>query len=129
MKSFLFFFLFSFPIASLADVINLKCFNQVAIKISKDNLVFKENRLIRFSLGESSKLAKMSAKGYPLIEFDLEVTATHYNIGQYKSALKKELIIIFSIDRSTLKMEQDSFSSKLNVSKDIRMCVLEEKLS
>ena len=110
----------------LADVINLKCFNQVAIKISKDNLVFKENRLIRFSLGESSKLAKMSAKGYSLIEFDLDITPTHYNIGQYKSELKEDLIVVFSIDRTTLKMEQDSFSQP-NTSKDKRVCILEEQ--
>ena len=129
MKIFLIICSLFLPITGLAEVINFKCFNQLTVKISKDNYDFKENRVVRFSLGVSSKLAKMSAKGYPLIEFDLDITATHYNIGQYKSALKKDLIVVFSIDRNTLRMEQDSFSSKLNVSKDIRMCVLEEKLS
>ena len=111
--------------ASLADVINLKCFNQIVVKTSKDNVFFKENRVVRFSLGESSKLARMSAKGYSLIEFDLDVTPTHYNIGQYKSELKEDLIVVFSIDRTTLKMEQDSFSQP-NTSKDKRVCILEE---
>ena len=76
-----------------------------------------KNRLIKFSLGESSKLAKMSAKGYPLIEFDLKVTDNHYLIGQYKSHLKKELIPIFSINRSTLIVEKDSFFVKQNLPK------------
>ena len=127
MKRFLFLFLFFLPIAGLADVINLKCSHQLAVTISKDDLVFKESRVVRFSLGENSKLAKMSAKGYPLIEFDLDVTPTHYNIGQYKSALKKDLIVVFSIDRTTLKMEQDSFSSQTNAPRDKRTCILEEK--
>jgi len=127
MKSYLFLFLFFLPIASFADVVNLKCSNQLAVKISKDDLVFKENRVVRFSLGESSKLAKMSAKGYPLIEFDLDITPTHYNIGQYKSALKKDLIVVFSIDKTTLNMEQDSFSSRNNAPRDKRTCILEEK--
>ena len=127
MKSYLFLFLFFLPIAGFADVVNLKCSNQLAVKISKDDLVFKENRVVRFSLGESSKLAKMSAKGYPLIEFDLDITPTHYNIGQYKSALKKDLIVVFSIDKTTLNMEQDSFSSRNNAPRDKRTCILEEK--
>ena len=126
MKSYIFLFLIFLPIVGLADVINLKCFNQVVVKISKDNIFFKENRVVRFSLGESSKLARMSAKGYSLIEFDLDVTPTHYNIGQYKSELKEDLIVVFSIDRTTLKMEQDSFSSQPNNSKDKRVCTLEK---
>jgi hypothetical protein len=109
----------------LADVINLKCFNQIADRISEENIFYKENRVVRFSLGESSKLAKMSGKGYSLIEFDLDITPTHYNIGQYKSELKEDLIVVFSIDRTTLKMEQDSFSQP-NTSKDKRVCILEE---
>ena len=50
-----------------------------------------------------------------------------YNIGQYKSALKKDLIVVFSIDRTTLKMEQDSFSSQTSAPRDKRTCILEEK--
>ena len=126
MKSYIFLFFIFLPIVGLADVINLKCFNQLAVKISKDNIAFKENRVVRFSLGENSKLARMSVKGYSLIEFDLDVTPTHYNIGQYKSELKEDLIVVFSIDRTTLKMEQDSFSSQPNNSKDKRVCILEE---
>ena len=126
MKIFLIICSLFLPITGLAEVINFKCFNQLTVKISKDNYDFKENRVVRFSLGVSSKLAKMSAKGYPLIEFDLDITATHYNIGQYKSALKKDLIVVFSIDRNTLRMEQDSFSSKPSAPKDKRICILEE---
>ena len=111
----------------MADVINIKCSHQLAVTISKDDLVFKESRVVRFSLGENSKLAKMSAKGYSLIEFDLDVTPTHYIIGKYKSALKKDLIVVFSIDRTTLKMEQDSFSSQTSAPTDKRTCILEEK--
>lgn len=116
----------SFPMTMVADVINLKCSNQLAVKISKDNVVFRENRVVRFSLGENSNIAKMSTKGYSLIEFDLDVTPTHFNIGQYKSAQKKDLIVIFSIDKKTLKIEQDSFSSTQNILKDKRQCILEE---
>ena len=116
----------SFPMTMVADVINLKCSNQLAVKISKDNVVFRENRVVRFSLGENSNIAKMSTKGYSLIEFDLDVTPTHFNIGQYKSTQKKDLIVIFSIDKKTLKIEQDSFSSKQNILKDKRQCILEE---
>ena len=127
MKNYLILFLFFLPITGLTEVINLKCSNQLTVKISKDNLDFKENRIVRFSLGENSKVAKMSAKGYPLIEFDLDITPTHYNIGQFQSALKKDLIVVFSIDRTTLKMEQDSFSSKTNVLRDKRSCIVERK--
>ena len=115
----------SSPIA-ITEVINLTCFNEGQVHKEQKDWTVGKNRLIKFNLGESSKLAKMSAKGYPLIEFDLKVTDTHYLIGQYKSHLKKELIPIFSINRSTLMVEKDSFFAKQNLSKDPRECLIEE---
>ena len=76
------------PIA-ITEVINLTCFNEGQIHKEQKDWTVGKNRVVKFNLGESSKLAKMSAKGYPLIEFDLKVTDTHYLIGQYKSHLKK----------------------------------------
>ena len=111
------------PIA-VTEVINLTCFNEA--QIHKEQKEWTVGRLIKFNLGESSKLAKMSAKGYPLIEFDLKVTDNHYLIGQYKSHLKKELIPIFSINRSTLIVEKDSFFAKQNLPKEPRECLIEE---
>ena len=113
------------PIA-ITEVINLTCFNEGQVHKEQKNWTVGKNRLIKFSLGESSKLAKMSAKGYPLIEFDLKVTDTHYLIGEYKSHLKKELIPIFSINRSTLIVETDSFFSQQNLPKEPRECLIEE---
>ena len=113
------------PLA-LSEVINLTCFNEGQVHKEQKNWTVGKNRLIKFSLGESSKLAKMSAKGYPLIEFDLKVTDTHYLIGQYKSHLKKELIPIFSINRTTLIVEKDSFFAKQNLPKEPRECLIEE---
>ena len=113
------------PIA-ITEVINLTCFNEGQIHKEQKDWTVGKNRLIKFNLGESSKLAKLSAKGYPLIEFDLKVTDTHFLIGQYKSHLKKELIPIFSINRSTLIVEKDSFFSKQNSPKEPRKCLMEE---
>ena len=112
------------PIA-ITEVINLTCFNEGQIHKEQKEWTVGKNRLIKFNLGESSKLAKMSAKGYPLIEFDLKVTDTHFLIGQYKSHLKKELIPIFSINRSTLIVETDSFFSQQNSPKEPRKCLIE----
>ena len=116
----------SIPSLALAEVINLTCFNEGQIHKEKKDWTVGKIRTIKFNLGESSKLAKMSAKGYPLIEFDLKVTDTHFLIGQYKSHLKKELIPIFSINRSTLIVEKDSFFSKQNLPKEPRKCLMEE---
>ena len=113
------------PLA-LAEVINLTCFNEGQIHKEQKDWTVGKNRVIKFNLGESSKLAKMSAKGYPLIEFDLKVTDTHFLIGQYKSHLKKDLIPIFSINRSTLIVETDSFFSQQNLPKEPRKCLMEE---
>ena len=113
------------PIA-VTEVINLTCFNEGQIHKEQKDWTVGKNRVIKFNLGESSKLAKMSAKGYPLIEFDLKVTDTHFLIGQYKSHLKKDLIPIFSINRSTLIVETDSFFSQLNLPKEPRKCLMEE---
>ena len=113
------------PIA-ITEVINLTCFNEGQIHKEQNDWTVGKNRVIKFSLGESSKLAKMSAKGYPLIEFDLKVTDNHYLIGQYKSHLKEELIPIFSINRSTLIVEKDSFFAKQNLPKEPRECLIEE---
>ena len=110
----------------LTEVINLTCFNEGQVHKDLKDWTVGKNRVVKFNLGKSSKLAKMSAKGYPLIEFDLKVTDTHYLIGQYKSHLKKELIPIFSINRSTLIVEKDSFFAKQNLSKDPRECLIEE---
>ena len=111
------------PLA-LSEVINLTCFNYGQVHKVQKNWTVCKNRLIKFNLGESSKLAKMSAKGYPLIEFDLKVTDTHFLIGEYKSHLKKELIPIFSINRSTLIVETDSFFSQQNLPKEPRKCLI-----
>lgn len=113
------------PIA-ITEVINLTCFNEGQVHKEQKDWTVGKNRLIKFNLGESSKLAKMSAKGYPLIEFDLKVTDTHFLIGEYKSHLKKELIPIFSINRSTLIVETDSFFSQQNLPKEPRKCLIEE---
>jgi len=113
------------PIA-ITEVINLTCFNEGQIHKEQKDWTVGKNRVIKFNLGESSKLAKMSAKGYPLIEFDLKVTDTHFLIGQYKSHLKKDLIPIFSINRSTLIVETDSFFSQQNLPKEPRKCLMEE---
>ena len=113
------------PLA-LAEVINLTCFNEGQIHKEQKDWTVGKNRVIKFNLGESSKLAKMSAKGYPLIEFDLKVTDTHFLIGQYKSHLKKDLIPIFSINRSTLIVETDSFFSQQNLPKEPRKCLMDE---
>ena len=113
------------PLA-LTEVINLTCFNEGQVHNDLKDWTVGKNRVVKFNLGESSKLAKMSAKGYPLIEFDLKVTDTHYLIGQYKSHLKKELIPIFSINRSTLIVETDSFFSQQNLPKEPRKCLMEE---
>ena len=113
------------PIA-ITEVINLTCFNEGQIHKEQKEWTVGKTRVVKFNLGESSKLAKMSAKGYPLIEFDLKVTDTHFLIGQYKSHLKKELIPIFSINRSTLIVEKDSFFSKQNFPKEPRKCLMEE---
>jgi hypothetical protein len=113
------------PLAT-SKVINLICFNEGQIHNEGKDWTVGKNRVVKFNLGESSKLAKMSAKGYPLIEFDLKVTDTHYLIGQYKSHLKKELIPIFSINRSTLIVEKDSFFAKQNLPKEPRECLIEE---
>ena len=113
------------PLA-LTEVINLTCFNEGQVHNDLKDWTVGKNRVVKFNLGESSKLAKMSAKGYPLIEFDLKVTDTHYLIGQYKSHLKKELIPIFSINRSTLIVEKDSFFAKQKLPKEPRECLMEE---
>ena len=94
--------LLSISSLALSEVINLTCFNEGQIHKEKKDWTVGKIREIKFNLGESSKLAKMSAKGYPLIEFDLKVTDTHFLIGQYKSHLKKELIPIFSITNYTI---------------------------
>ena len=116
----LFSLLIFFPSFSISEVINLKCFNEV-----QEQHGYIKTRVVRFSLGEFSKLARMSAKGYPLVEFDLDITPTHYLIGQYKSASKEDLITIFSINKTTLTLEQDSFFSQQNAPKDRRSCVIE----
>ena len=113
------------PLA-ITEVINLTCFNEGQVHKEQKGWTVGKNRLIKFNLGESSKLAKLSAKGYPLIEFDLKVTDTHFLIGEYKSHLKKELIPIFSINRSTLIVETDSFFSQQNLPKEPRKCLIEE---
>ena len=118
--------LLSISSLALSEVINLTCFNEGQIHNDQKDWTVGKIRAIKFNLGESSKLAKMSAKGYPLIEFDLKVTDTHFLIGQYKSHLKKELIPIFSINRSTLIVEKDSFFSKQNSPKEPRECLVEE---
>ena len=118
--------LLSISSLALSEVINLTCFNEGQIHKEKKDWTVGKIREIKFNLGESSKLAKMSAKGYPLIEFDLQVTNSHFLIGQYKSHLKKELIPIFSINRSTLIVEKDSFFSKQNFPKKPRKCLMEE---
>ena len=113
------------PIA-ITEVINLTCFNEGQIHKEQKEWTVGKTRVVKFNLGESSKLAKMSAKGYPLIEFDLKVTDTHFLIGQYKSHLKKDLIPIFSINRSTLIVETDSFFSQQNLPKEPRKCLMDE---
>ena len=113
------------PIA-ITEVINLTCFNEGQIHKEQKEWTVGKTRVVKFNLGESSKLAKMSAKGYPLIEFDLKVTDTHFLIGEYKSHLKKELIPIFSINRSTLIVETDSFFSQQNLPKEPRKCLMAE---
>lgn len=113
------------PLA-LTEVINLTCFNEGQVHNDLKDWTVGKNRVVKFNLGESSKLAKMSAKGYPLIEFDLKVTDTHFLIGQYKSHLKKDLIPIFSINRSTLIVETDSFFSQQNLPKEPRKCLMDE---
>ena len=118
--------LLSISSLALSEVINLTCFNEGQVHQEKKDWTVGKIRAIKFNLGESSKLAKMSAKGYPLIEFDLKVTDTHFLIGQYKSHLKKELIPIFSINRSTLIVEKDSFFSKQNLPKEPRKCLMED---
>ena len=112
------------PLA-LSEVINLTCFNEGQVHKEQKNWTVGKNRLIKFNLGESSKLAKMSAKGYPLIEFDLKVTDTYFLIGQYKSHLKVDLIPIFIINKSTLIVETDSFFSQQNLPKEPRKCLIE----
>ena len=113
------------PLA-LSEVINLTCFNEGQVHKEQKDWTVGKNRLIKFNLGESSKLAKMSAKGYPLIEFDLKVTDTYFLIGQYKSHLKVDLIPIFVINKSTLIVETDSFFSQQNLPKEPRKCLIEE---
>ena len=125
MKVFLFISLFSISQFVLSEVINLTCFNQGQVHQGKNDWEVGKNRIVKFSLGESSKLAKMSAKGYPLIEFDLKVTDTHFLIGQYKSQLKKELIPLFMINKETLMLEKDSFFSKDYSLRDSRECLIE----
>ena len=118
-------FLSTSPLA-LSEVINLTCFNEGQVHKEQKDWTVGKNRLIKFNLGESSKLAKMSAKGYPLIEFDLKVTDTYFLIGQYKSHLKVDLIPIFIINKSTLIVETDSFFSQQNLPKEPRKCLIEE---
>ena len=113
------------PIA-ITEVINLTCFNEGQIHNEDKSWTVGKNRVVKFTLGEASKLAKMSAKGYPLIEFDFKVTEDFYLIGQYKSQLKKELIPIFSINRNTLTVEKDSFFAKQHLSTEPRKCLTEE---
>ena len=125
MKVFLFISLFSISQFVLSEVINLTCFNQGQVHQGKNDWEVGKNRIVKFSLGENSKLAKMSAKGYPLIEFDLKVTDTHFLIGQYKSQLKKELIPLFMINKETLMLEKDSFFSKDYSLRDSRECLIE----
>ena len=117
--------LISSPLAS-SKVINLICFNEGQIHNEDKSWTVGKNRVVKFTLGEASKLAKMSAKGYPLIEFDFKVTEDFYLIGQYKSQLKKELIPIFSINRNTLTVEKDSFFAKQHLSTESRKCLIEE---
>ena len=112
------------PLA-LSELINLTCFNEGQVHKEQKDWTVGKNRLIKFNLGESSKLAKMSAKGYPLIEFDLKVTDTYFLIGQYKSHLKVDLIPIFIINKSTLIVETDSFFSQQNLPKEPRKCLIE----
>ena len=125
MKVFLFISLFSISQFVLSEVINLTCFNQGQVHHGKNDWEVGKNRIVKFSLGENSKLAKMSAKGYPLIEFDLKVSDTHFLIGQYKSQLKKELIPLFMINKETLMLEKDSFFSKDYSLRDSRECLIE----
>ena len=113
------------PLAS-SKVINLICFNEGQIHNEDKSWTVGKNRVVKFTLGEASKLAKMSAKGYPLIEFDFKVTEDFYLIGQYKSHLKKELIPIFSINRNTLTVEKDSFFAKQHLTTESRKCLIEE---
>ena len=115
----------SIPPLALSEVINLTCFNEGQVHKEQKDWTVGKNRLIKFNLGESSKLAKMSAKGYPLIEFDLKVTDTYFLIGQYKSHLKVDLIPIFIINKSTLIVETDSFFSQQNLPKEPRKCLIE----
>ena len=126
MKSFLAFSLIFISTFSLTEVINLKCFNEGQIHGNETNWSYGETRVVQFAMGESSKLAKMVAKGYPLIEFDLKITPSHYLIGQYKTELKKELIPIFKINKTTLILEEDSFFSKQNAFGKQRNCILEK---
>ena len=111
---------------ALREVINLTCFNECQIHNEGKDWTVGKNRVVKFTLGEASKLAKMSAKGYPLIEFDFKVTEDFYLIGQYKSQLKKELIPIFSINRNTLTVEKDSFFAKQHLTTESRKCLIEE---
>ena len=126
MKSFLAFFLIFFSTFNLTEVINLKCSNEGQIHDNERNWSYGETRVVQFAMGESSKLAKMFAKGYPLIEFDLKITPSYYLIGQYKTELKKELIPIFKINKTTLILEEDSFFSKQNTFGKQRNCILEK---
>ena len=126
MKSFLAFFLIFFSTFNLTEVINLKCFNEGQIHGNEGNWSYGETRVGQFAMGESSKLAKMFAKGYPLIEFDLKITPSHYLIGQYKTELKKELIPIFKINKTTFILEEDFFFSKQSAFGKQRNCILEK---
>ena len=126
MKSFLAFFLIFFSTFNLTEVINLKCSNEGQIHGNEGNWSYGETRIVQFAMGESSKLAKMFAKGYPLIEFDLKITPSHYLIGQYKTELKKELIPIFKINKTTFILEEDFFFSKQSAFGKQRNCILEK---
>ena len=126
MKSFLAFSLIFISTFGLTEVINIKCFNEGQIHGKEGDWSYGETRVVQFAMGESSKLAKMAAKGYPLIEFDLKITPSHYLIGQYKTELKKELIPIFKINKTTLILEEDYFFSKQNALGKERNCILEE---
>ena len=126
MKSFFAFSLIFISTFCITEVINLKCFNEGQVHSKEGNWSYGETRVVQFSMGESSLLAKMVAKGYPLIEFDLKITPSHYLIGQYKTELKKELIPIFKINKTTLILEEDSFFSKQNALGKERNCILEE---
>ena len=118
--------LLSISSLALSEVINLTCFNEGQVHNEGKDWTIGKNRVVKFTLGEASKLAKMSAKGYPLIEFDFKVTEDFYLIGQYKSHLKKELIPIFSINRNTLTVEKDSFFAKQHLTTEFRKCLIEE---